>query len=87
MWPACPPPDCDLYECECWSAPELKCPTKYHNLRFKENWKACLCVPVCDRGDWSDALKAINRESIIAAKNEDFDGIKDTAIQMGLIEE
>lgn len=35
----------------------------------------------------SDALKAINRESIIAAKNEDFDGIKDTAIQMGLIEE
>lgn len=35
----------------------------------------------------SDALKAINRESIILAKNEDFDGIKDTAIQMGLIEE
>jgi len=34
----------------------------------------------------SDALKAINRESIIPAKNEDFDGIKDTAIQMGLIE-
>ena len=35
----------------------------------------------------SDALKAINRESIIRATNEDFDGIKDTAIQMGLIEE
>lgn len=35
----------------------------------------------------SDALKAINREAIIPAKNEDFDGIKDTAIQMGLIEE
>ncbi|MEM9282523.1 MAG: putative selenate ABC transporter substrate-binding protein [Verrucomicrobiota bacterium] len=35
----------------------------------------------------SDALKAINRESIISAKNSDFDGIKDTAIEMGLIEE
>ncbi|MDF1823997.1 MAG: putative selenate ABC transporter substrate-binding protein [Verrucomicrobiales bacterium] len=34
----------------------------------------------------SDALKAINRESIISAKNEDFDGIKATAIEMGLIE-
>lgn len=34
----------------------------------------------------SEALKAINRESIIPAKNEDFDGIKETAIQMGLIE-
>jgi len=34
----------------------------------------------------SDALKAINREQIIAAKNEDFDGIKDTAIEVGLIE-
>ncbi|MDF2377379.1 MAG: putative selenate ABC transporter substrate-binding protein [Verrucomicrobiales bacterium] len=34
----------------------------------------------------SDALKAINRESIIPAKNEDFDGIKDTAVKMGLIE-
>ncbi|MDF1851250.1 MAG: putative selenate ABC transporter substrate-binding protein [Verrucomicrobiales bacterium] len=34
----------------------------------------------------SEALKAINREAIIPAKNEDFDGIKDTAIQMGLIE-
>lgn len=35
----------------------------------------------------SDALKAINREAIIPAENEDFDGIKDTAIEMGLIEE
>ena len=35
----------------------------------------------------SDALKAINRESIISAKNEDFEGIKTTAVQMGLIEE
>lgn len=34
----------------------------------------------------SEALKAINRESIIPAKNEDFDGIKNTAIEMGLIE-
>lgn len=35
----------------------------------------------------SDALKAINRESIIAAKNSDFDGIKATAVEVGLIEE
>jgi len=35
----------------------------------------------------SDALKAINREAIIAAKNEDFDGIKATAVEVGLIEE
>ena len=33
----------------------------------------------------SDALKAINRDSIIAAKNEDFDGIKDVAVKVGLI--
>ncbi len=35
----------------------------------------------------SDTLKAINRESIIAAKNSDFDGIKATAIKVGLIEQ
>ncbi len=35
----------------------------------------------------SDALKAINREAIISAKNVDFDGIKNTAVKMGLIEE
>ncbi|MDF1813681.1 MAG: putative selenate ABC transporter substrate-binding protein [Verrucomicrobiales bacterium] len=34
----------------------------------------------------SDALKAINRDSIIAAKNADFEGIKQTAVKMGLIE-
>ncbi|MEN8716715.1 MAG: putative selenate ABC transporter substrate-binding protein [Verrucomicrobiales bacterium] len=34
----------------------------------------------------SDAIKAINRDSVIAAKNADFDGIKDTAVKMGLIE-
>jgi len=34
----------------------------------------------------SDALKAINREAIIPAKSEDFDGIKDVAVQVGLIE-
>ena len=33
----------------------------------------------------SDALKAINREAIIPAKNADFDGIKDTAEAMGLL--
>ena len=35
----------------------------------------------------SDALKAINREAIIPAKNEDFDGIKDVALKVGLIRE
>ena len=34
----------------------------------------------------SDALKAINRESIISAKNEDFDGIKNTAVELGLLD-
>lgn len=34
----------------------------------------------------SDPLAAINRESIIAAKNEDFDGIKATAVELGLLE-
>tara|TARA_R110000850_G_scaffold164847_13_gene289869 strand:- start:46 stop:993 length:948 start_codon:yes stop_codon:yes gene_type:complete len=35
----------------------------------------------------SDTLKAINREAIISAKNADFEGIRLTAIKMGLIEE
>lgn len=35
----------------------------------------------------SDVLKAINREAIIAAKSEDFDGIKATAVEVGLIEQ
>ncbi len=34
----------------------------------------------------SDALKAINRESIIPAESSDFDGIKATAVEVGLIE-
>ena len=34
----------------------------------------------------SDTLKAINREAIIPAKNEDFDGIKQTAVKLGLID-
>ncbi|MAS95854.1 MAG: putative selenate ABC transporter substrate-binding protein [Verrucomicrobiales bacterium] len=34
----------------------------------------------------SDTLKAINREAIIPAKNEDFDGIKETAVKLGLID-
>lgn len=34
----------------------------------------------------SDALAAINRDKIIAAKNEDFDGIKETAVELGLLE-
>ena len=35
----------------------------------------------------SDALKAINREAIISAKNEDFEGIREVAVKVGLIEE
>ena len=35
----------------------------------------------------SDMLKAINRESIIPAKNEDFDGIKKVAVKVGLIKD
>lgn len=34
----------------------------------------------------SDALKAINREAIIPAKSAEFDGIKDVAVRVGLIE-
>ena len=34
----------------------------------------------------SDALKAINREAIIPAKSADFDGIKEVAVKVGLIE-
>lgn len=33
----------------------------------------------------SDALKAIDREAIIPAKNEDYDGIREVAVKMGLI--
>lgn len=33
----------------------------------------------------SDALKAINRTAIIAAKNEDYDGIKKTAVELELL--
>ncbi|MFT5469495.1 MAG: phosphonate transport system substrate-binding protein [Verrucomicrobiales bacterium] len=35
----------------------------------------------------SDALNAINREAIIPAKSPDFDGIRDVAVQVGLIKE
>ena len=34
----------------------------------------------------SDALKAINREAIIPAESVDFDGIRDVAVEVGLIE-
>ncbi|MDF1753740.1 MAG: putative selenate ABC transporter substrate-binding protein [Verrucomicrobiales bacterium] len=35
----------------------------------------------------SDTLKAINRDAIIPAKNSDFEGIKQTAVKVGLIKE
>jgi len=57
----CPPCGCDKYPCcDCRKPKDPKCPTKYHNLRFKENWRACLCKPRCDIPDWSDRLKAMN---------------------------
>lgn len=49
---------------------------------FKKVQDALVAAPA-----GSEALKAINREAIIPAKNSDFDGIKDTAIAMGLLEE
>ncbi len=55
--PPCPP--CDPYPCcECRTPKDPTCPPKYHNLRFMENWRPCLCVDCCDKGDWSDKLKA-----------------------------
>ena len=50
--------DCTCYTCACRKPGEAKCPPKYENLRFEENWKPCLCVPACDRPDWSDRHKA-----------------------------
>jgi hypothetical protein len=56
----CKAPDpCDCYACECPKPKEPKCPATYQNLRFEENWEPCLCVPACDRPDWSDRIKAI----------------------------
>lgn len=58
--PACAPPPCECYgECACREPKEPTCPPPYDNLRFREDWKPCLCVPCCDRGDWSDVIKAV----------------------------
>jgi len=54
---------------------------------FGEGFIAEVQQALVDAPAGSDALKAINREAIIPAKNEDFSGIKDTAVQVGLIEE
>lgn len=55
----CGCPDCpDNPCCECRKPSEPPCPAKYDNRRFLENWRPCLCVPKCDRGDWSDWFKA-----------------------------
>ncbi len=55
---ACAPPVCDGYTCECPKPAKAKCPPKYKTLTFDENWKPCLCVPVCNRPDWTDRSKA-----------------------------
>ncbi|MDJ0973768.1 MAG: alginate export family protein [Planctomycetota bacterium] len=58
---ACPePPPCDCYDCcTCREAKDPPCPAPYDNRRFQENWRPCLCIPPCDRGDWTDAWKAV----------------------------
>lgn len=56
--PCAPKPPCECYSCECRKPADPKCPPKYNNLRFLENWKPCMCVPLCDRPDWTDHLKA-----------------------------
>ncbi len=53
-------PECKPYPCcECTKPKKPKCPPKYNNRRFLENWRPCLCVPYCEKGDWSDRLKAM----------------------------
>ena len=50
--------ECDPYPCCEDKAPaEPKCPAKYENLRFLENWRPCLCEDFCDLDDWSDRFK------------------------------
>lgn len=52
--PACKPYPC----CACSKPEKAACPPQYDNRRFLENWRPCLCVPFCEKGDWSDRLKA-----------------------------
>ncbi len=55
----CAPPDCEPYPCcDCRKAKDPPCPPKYHNLRFAENWRPCLCRDCCEWEDWSDKFKA-----------------------------
>lgn len=57
----CAPCECENYPCcTCRKPTEPKCPTKYHNLRFMENWRPCLCKSRCDMDDWSDRLKGMS---------------------------
>ena len=53
---------------------------------FGEGFIAKVQQALIDAPAGSDALKAINRASIIAAKNEDFDGIRKTAVELKLLE-
>ncbi|MHC5010308.1 MAG: alginate export family protein [Planctomycetota bacterium] len=34
-------------------------PPKYGTLSFEEDWSPFVCVPTCDRPDWTDRIKAI----------------------------
>ncbi len=55
------PPRCECPDypcCECRKAKPAKCPPKYDNLRFKENWRPCLCIPCCERDGFWDRIKA-----------------------------
>ena len=55
----CEPFVCDPYPCcDCRKKKDPPCPPKYHNLRFAENWRPCLCKDCCEWDDWSDKFKA-----------------------------
>jgi len=54
---------------------------------FGEDFISKVQTALIEAPPGSDALKAVNREALIPAKNEDFAGIKNTAVEVGLIEE
>ncbi len=53
---------------------------------FGEGFIAKVRQALIDTPAGSEALKAINRASIISAKNEDFEGIQKTAVELKLLD-
>lgn len=45
--------------CECKKPQEPKCPPKYDNRRFMEDWSPCLCAPCDPCEGWFDKIKAV----------------------------